>query len=222
MPEHPFILPFDKLPPALAVFPLPGATLLPGTQLTLNIFEPRYLNMVFDALREAHLIGMIQPTAAPAPQRPSLLAATGCAGRISSYAETRDGRLVIVLYGVCRFLPGEEIATTRGYRRICVDWSPFAADYRVGRERFAGRHRLKNRLALFATRHRLELAWSTLERMADGPLINFLATHLPLGNGDKQTLLEAPDTETRGWCLVNLLEAEIQYGRGVAARRRDH
>ena len=114
----PFVQPFEQLPPTLPVFPLSSAVVLPATNLPLNIFEPRYLNMVQDAIESHRLIGMIQPrydTANPG------LYQVGCAGRITRYAETNDGRLEIALTGLCRFTIGEELSTTCGYRLVKPD-----------------------------------------------------------------------------------------------------
>jgi Lon protease-like protein len=117
------------LPRRLKVFPLPGALLLPHAELPLNIFEPRYLAMVGDALAGDRLIGMIQPdhddadlSGAPA------LKIVGCAGRITSFAETPDGRLLITLSGICRFAIAREISTEKPYREVEADFSEFAAD----------------------------------------------------------------------------------------------
>ena len=129
MSANPFHPPFERLPATLPLFPLSGAVVMPGCQLPLNIFEPRYLNMVFDAMGSERLIGMMQvEPAGPVPQG-SKLYAVGTAGRIVSLSETQDGRLLIVLSGVCRYRLSGEIPTTRGYRRATVDWEPYRIDY---------------------------------------------------------------------------------------------
>ena len=120
-----------ELPTELALFPLPGATLLPATHLQLNIFEPRYLNMVFDALSNSRMLGMVQPrqsltgneVVAEGDNSEPDLHRVGCAGRIVSFGETGDGRLLITLRGICRYSLGAELAMQRGYRRASVDWS---------------------------------------------------------------------------------------------------
>lgn len=206
MARNPFTLRFDALPRTLPVFPLPGAVVLPGTQLPLNIFEPRYLNMVFDVLGDHRLIGMVQPQPASLHSSKPELMATGCAGRISSFSETADGRVLIVLSGVCRFDLGEEIPTTRGYRRVVADWSPYQDDHAVHQARLAERRLLLSRLRIYCDTHRLEVAWNALERMGDGDVVNFLATQLPLEDRDKQTLLEAPDLCSRARLLMGMLE----------------
>lgn len=125
MHRNPFTLPFDRLPADIAVFPLSGAVLMPGTQLPLNVFEPRYLNMVEDALGARRLIGMIQPL----DEDERVLSKTGCAGRISSFSETDDGRIILVLTGLCRFDVVDELPLARGYRRVRADWTRFNGDY---------------------------------------------------------------------------------------------
>ncbi|KAA3629815.1 MAG: peptidase S16 [Proteobacteria bacterium] len=201
-----FTNPFDALPNTLPIFPLPGAVLLPGTQLPFNIFEPRYLNMVFDVLGEHRLIGMVQPKPASLHSRKPEVMGTGCAGRISSYCETADGRLLIALSGVCRFDVGEEIPTTRGYRKVVADWSHYQGDYAIEQAKLTERRLLLSRLRIFCDTHRMEIAWNALERMGDGGMVNFLATQLPLEDGDKQVLLEAPDIAARARLLMGMLE----------------
>ena len=115
-----------QLPDVLPVFPLANAVVLPGGYLPLNIFEPRYLNMVQDAMEGHRLVGMVQPR--DDSTKPELYQ-VGCAGRVTRYYETQDGRLEIVLSGLCRFRIGEELSTTRGYRLIKPDWSEFEIDY---------------------------------------------------------------------------------------------
>src|ERR1700679_2882910 len=117
----------SDLPALIPVFPLDGALLLPGSQLPLQIFEPRYLNMIDDAMSGARLIGMIQTRGGGERSRPSL-ADVGCAGRITAYAETGDGRYMITLTGICRFGAGEEIAISTPYRQVRPDFTRFAAD----------------------------------------------------------------------------------------------
>src|SRR5580692_8778802 len=117
----------SDLPALIPVFPLDGALLLPGSQLPLQIFEPRYLNMVDDAMSGARLIGMIQTVAGGQRTRPSL-ADVGCVGRITAYAETGDGRYMITLTGVCRFGAGDELFTNTPYRQLTPDFARFASD----------------------------------------------------------------------------------------------
>jgi uncharacterized protein len=120
MKTNPWMLPFDKLPASIPIFPLPNAIVMPGCQLPLNIFEPRYLRMVLDAMAGERMIGMVQPDPASSKGKVSVYR-TGTAGRITFFNEIDDGRLMIVLTGVCRFDIQEEVPTVRGYRRAAAD-----------------------------------------------------------------------------------------------------
>src|SRR4051812_18572376 len=117
----------EDLPQVIPVFPLEGALLLPHTSRPLNIFEPRYLNMIDDAMAAERVIGMVQTAPGGARDRPHL-AGVGCAGRITSFAETGDGRYLITLTGIARYRLGEELPTSTPYRRARVDYSAFAGD----------------------------------------------------------------------------------------------
>ena len=121
MSTNPFVTPFDLLPNILPIFPLPSAIVMPGVELPLNIFEPRYLNMINDAIESHRIIGMIQPD--PNGEGEDAVCRTGCAGRITQFREASDCRIEMVLTGVCRFDVGQELSTTRGYRLIVPDLS---------------------------------------------------------------------------------------------------
>mgnify|MGYP006303506433 FL=1 len=126
--EHtPFDPGFDQLPPAIPIFPLPEAVVLPGVQLPLNIFEPRYLNMVSDLLGSHRILGMVQPRS-PEDAGTGPVHEVGGAGRIVSFSETEDGRYLVVLRGLCRFAVGEELDGVRGYRLVRAHWEPFRRD----------------------------------------------------------------------------------------------
>ncbi len=209
MPVHtPFTQDFDALPSTLAVFPLGNALLLPGSHLPLNIFEPRYINMVQDAMRGEQLIGMIQPAErAPVPT----LHRTGCAGRIVRYEETLDGRFLIVLAGLCRFDIGAELDCIRGYRLVTPDWQPYKADFDepeapqpeilTNLKQLIEKH-LKNRKAGFD--------FSAVERMSPETIVNGAITYLPLAPEDKQLLLEAKTLRDRTVALLAMLQ-EMQH-----------
>jgi len=202
MQPNPFTLPFDKLPVSLPIFPLPGVIVMPGAPLPLNIFEPRYLNMVVDALAEDRMIGMVQPD----PMRQGdAVCRTGTAGRITGFNETRDGRFLIRLTGVCRFDLQEEVPTVRGYRRVIADWSRFAVDYELS-GRVPERRDLLDRLKRYAATHQLQIEWDALRGLDDLALVNVLATMLPLGPADKQAIVESVALEERARLLSGLLE----------------
>jgi len=129
MSRNPFFPKFSDLPTELPIFPLAGAVVMPGVQLPLNIFEPRYLSMVFDALAGDHLIGMVQPLSETTFDDTPEIHKVGCGGRITSYSETSDGRIVMVLTGVSRFEVRTELAPRHGYRRVKASWERFAIDF---------------------------------------------------------------------------------------------
>ncbi|GAB4348971.1 MAG: LON peptidase substrate-binding domain-containing protein [Gammaproteobacteria bacterium] len=218
MSKNPFALSYDELPASLPLFPLQGAVILPGTKMPLNVFEPRYLNMVFDVLGGHRTIGMVQPHPTERYASKPELYPVGCAGRISSFSETSDGRLLIVLSGICRFRIVEEIPTTRGYRRALVDWTPFAHDFQRDQERLAERRLLESQVRIYCETHQLEVAWDILDRLHDADFVNFLATQLPDKDSEKQRLLESVDLETRAKRLMEILspantQTERPHGR---------
>ncbi|MGB5442903.1 MAG: LON peptidase substrate-binding domain-containing protein [Gammaproteobacteria bacterium] len=202
-----FIASYEQLPDTLPVFPLPGTILMPGNELPLNVFEPRYLNMVSDALGSHHMIGIIQPD--PNSKDDSKLSHTGCAGRITQYRETSDGRIEMVLVGVCRFDPGEELPTTRGYRLIVPQWSRFKADYSEHDGGMTTAHDLLlQTLKAYFRFNDLDVDWKMLERLSTVRLINSLSMALPLGEADKQLLLETVQPAERLETFIALLNSE--------------
>ncbi len=215
--QSPFIPRFDHLPATLPIFPLAGAVVMPGAQLPLNIFEPRYLNMVQDALASHHLIGMIQPDEQAGDSEPRLHR-TGCAGRISAYQETYDGRIEIVLSGVCRFDIREELPTTRGYRLVVPDWSRFSSDYEFPRFDEARQQApFFNVLDHYLETQELELDESVIRKLPFARLLNVLTTLLPLRHADKQAIIEAVSFDERYRLLISRFE---QSGSGTPSPLR--
>jgi Lon protease-like protein len=201
-----------EMPGVIAVFPLPGALLLPRGQMPLNIFEPRYLAMVDDALRDGHrLIGMIQPDVAHAgsTDKPSLYK-IGCVGRITQLAESGDGRYLIELTGVARFRIEEELKVATPYRQCRVTYAPFADDFiaRKG-ENAVDRTALLAALTDFLKANDLKTDWEGIERAPNEALVNALSMMSPYGTAEKQALLEAPDLKTRAEVLVAITEIEL-------------
>ena len=200
------------LPPVIPVFPLPGALLLPRGQMPLNIFEPRYLAMIDDAMADRHrLIGMIQPdTAHPGPDDKPNLYKIGCVGRITQLAETGDGRYLIELTGVARFRIVGEPSVLTPYRQCRVDYHPFANDLvaRKG-EAAVDREALLKALAGFLKVNKLSADWEGIEKAPNEALVNALAMMSPYGAAEKQAMLEAPDLKTRAEILVALTEIEL-------------
>ena len=201
-----------ELPPLIPVFPLPGALLLPRGQMPLNIFEPRYLAMIDDALADRHrLIGMIQPdTSHPGPADKPNLYKIGCAGRITQIAETGDGRYLIELTGVARFRIVSEPSVLTPYRQCRVDYHTFADDFvaRKG-EDAVDRDALLKALAGFLKANKLSADWEGIEKAPNEALVNALAMMSPYGAAEKQAMLEAPDLKTRAEILVALTEIEL-------------
>ena len=195
----------------IPVFPLPGALLLPRGQMPLNIFEPRYVAMIDDALRSGHrLIGMIQPdTAHPGPEDKPNLFTIGCVGRITQIAESGDGRYLLQLTGIARFRVVEELGVTTPYRQAQVTYC-FTDDFtpRKG-EDDVDRESLLRSLSMFLEANNLKADWEGIENAPNEALVNALAMMSPYGTAEKQALLEAPDLKTRAEILVALTEIEL-------------
>jgi Lon protease-like protein len=198
----------DDLPEVVPVFPLDGALLLPRGGLPLNIFEPRYLNMVDDAMAGDRLIGMVQTRPGGDRSHPEL-AAIGCVGRITSYAETPDGRYLITLTGVCRFEVDAELPVQTPYRQVRAGFAAFERDLRPEPDAPAfGRPRLLRALKGYLDRRSLEVNWEAAEAAPAEALINSLAMALPFDPPEKQALLEAATLAEREQALVALLEID--------------
>ena len=205
------------LPEIIPVFPLPGALLLPRGQMPLNIFEPRYLAMVDDSLRDGHrLIGMIQPDIAHSPKnsdKPSLFR-VGCVGRITQLAESGDGRYLIQLTGIARFRIDEELKVSTPYRQCRVLYTPFVDDFvaRKGEDE-VDRESLLRALSDFLKANKLKADWEGIENAPNEALVNALAMMSPYGAAEKQALLEAPDLKTRAEILIAVTEMDLAKKR---------
>ncbi len=203
------------LPDTIAIFPLPGALLLPRARLPLHIFEPRYLQMLDDTMKTKHrLIGMIQPRDVPASAE-KRLHAIGCAGRLTGFSETEDGRYMITLSGISRFRVVQEVQGFTPYRRCQVDWTPFARDL-GSPETDQGFKREEFMAALKRYFEAMELStdWGSLKGAEEELLINSLSMLCPFAPEDKQALLEAPSLPTRRETLVTLIEFALRGGNG--------
>jgi Lon protease-like protein len=214
--RSPFETSFEQLPETLPIFPLSGVLLLPGGKLPLNIFEPRYLAMVFDALAGPRLIGMVQPMqpggyagdGLPTADGRPPVHRIGCAGRIVSFSETEDGRLLLALSGICRFEMLRELDLAHGgYRRVSSVFSRFRSDLDHADENIElDRERLMAALAAFFRGRNLSTDWEAVKKAADANLVTSLSMVLPFGPAEKQALLEAADTTARAKLLVAFLE----------------
>lgn len=204
-----FDIPHASLPNTIPVFPLPGMLLLPGGQVSLNIFEMRYLNMVQDALAaKDRLIGLILPkqdTSTKEQKRP--LNTVGCAGRITSFEETLDGRFLITVTGYSRFSLEDELPTVRGYRRFSTYWKPYKDDLNIEVHPDIDRERLISVLKNFAEHSDIHMDWQILENMPSFNLITFFSMSLPFDDIQKQTLLEAKTLANRADLLIEMVES---------------
>lgn len=203
-----------ELPASLPVFPLAGALLLPGGRMPLNIFEPRYLQMVDAVLAAGRLIGMIQPMfdgALLADGEPRLCA-VGCMGRLTSFAETGDGRYLISLQGVCRFRVAAELDVKTPFRQCRA--LPFAAD--LSEDPSAAevdRPAVLRAFRAYLDANDLKADWDGVGRLDSGMLVNTLSMMAPYGAAEKQALLEAPDLKSRAEALVAMTEIALAKTR---------
>ena len=198
------------LPQLIPVFPLDGALLLPGGELPLQIFEPRYLNMIDDVMAGDRIIGMIQTRTGGDRARPSL-AVVGCAGRITSYNETSDGRYLITLTGICRFEAGEELDLRLPYRQLRARYDKFGDDLDRDERAVAGekaRARFAKALKSYLNHRELDIDWETAHDAPLEALVNSLCMGLPFEPAEKQAFLEAPDLAGRFEVLTTLLEID--------------
>ncbi len=190
-PFHPT---YEALPAEIPIFPLSGALLLPEGRLPLNIFEPRYLAMVEDALAAGRMLGMVQgDPALPRLGADSQTYKVGCLGRVSSFSETDDGRLLITLTGLVRFRIAEEIAGRRGYRRVRADYAEFAADLDVtAPPPPLDREALLAALRPYFRARGIEANWEAIEQTGEAMLVTTLCMVCPFDVREKQALLEGP------------------------------
>ncbi|HEU0220737.1 MAG TPA: LON peptidase substrate-binding domain-containing protein [Paracoccaceae bacterium] len=196
------------LPDAIPIFPLPGAVLLPRARLPLNIFEPRYLAMLEDMLKTPQrLIGMVQPLES------GRLHQIGCAGRVTQFQETDDGRYLITLTGICRFRVLAALEGFTPYLRYTVEWSRFERDLGPEEEDpHFDRDAFLDLLQRFFAAAQLSSDWEALKTAEVELLINSLSILCPFEVEEKQALLEAPSLETRRETLVTLMEFALRGG----------
>lgn len=214
MPGH-FDTAFEDLPEALPVFPLSGALLLPRCRLPLNVFEPRYLEMTENALAGDRLIGMVQPADVNSDARSPRLFETGCAGRITSFSETDDGRMLIILTGVSRFRVVREVDAELPYRQVVADWEPYVGDLEQEPDGQIDRDRLYASLRVYFEARGLETDWKVLREASDESLINSLSMSCPFDHTEKQALVEADGLVERARLMLSLLDmAALGQGDG--------
>ena len=203
---HSYIKTSD-LPQVIPVFPLAGAIILPRGQLPLNIFEPRYLNMIDDAMAGDRIVGMIQPSGGP--EALPALSPVGCAGRITSFAETSDGRYLITLTGVARFRVMAELPVQTPYRQTRVDVAAYGLDLKTpGEEDDFDRDDLLAALQGYLNPRGLDIDWDAAREAPPEALINSLSMALPFEPAEKQALVEAPTLTDRFDTLTALLRID--------------
>jgi hypothetical protein len=211
MSRSPFDPRFEALPAVLPIFPLPGALLLPGGRLPLNIFEPRYLNMVRDALAGPRLIGMVQPSKDSDEPGGAEVFRTGCAGRIVAFQETEDGRYLITLAGLLRFDIARELPLEEGYRRVEPDFARFRDDLSEDTEDI-DREGLLEALRAYFEKTGLDGDWAAVEKAAAETLVTSLAMACPFDPPEKQALLEAKTLAERAETLIAILRMSVMEG----------
>ena len=204
------------LPQEIPIFPLAGVLLLPRGQLPLNIFEPRYLAMTEEALRTNRMIGVVQPrdfNLSLSSDR-SALFNTGCAGKITSFEETDDGRYLITLTGISRFHIADELPLHNGYRRARADWNAFTGDLESHECLGIDRNHLKDLLRSYFNMEGLSCSWDSIDGASDDKLITALSMICPLDPGEKQALLEAACCRTRAKMFMTMLEMAVHNDKG--------
>lgn len=201
----------EELPKTIPVFPLPGALLLPRGHLPLNIFEPRYLNMVFDALESpSRLIGMIQPLDGESMCDETPLYTTGCAGRITSFTETEDKRVLISLTGLCRFdIEGGQMAHG-GYRLVNARWDRFCSDLKPAPQIDWDREKLFTCLKKYFQIHNMAVDLDMVRQSSDEALVTSLSMVCPFDYKEQQALLEAVSIQERAEMIQTLIGMAIQ------------
>lgn len=210
--------PLNALPGELPLFPLNGVLLLPRGTMPLNVFEPRYLAMIDAALAGGRMIGIIQPAAdgtigLSAPDGTNLYR-TGCAGRITGFQETEDGRYLIELRGICRFDVAEELELRDDYRRVRPDFVPYhgdlATDADASEETPIARDRLLAGLKGYFEQQNIAADWDSLIKTPDERLVTTLSMVCPFDPAEKQVLLEADNLAQRCKLLIGFIESALR------------
>ncbi len=200
----------QDLPQVIPLFPLSGALLLPRAEMPLNIFEPRYMRMIDDAIAGTRVIGMVQPAAGTDDDDVPVLSRTGCAGRITALQESGDGRYLITLTGVARFDIMEETTLDTPYRMARVDSSGYGIDFATPKgDAGVDRPRLLKTLEAYLKANNLDADWEGIDETSSELLVNMLAMMSPYGPREKQALLEAPTVRERSEMLIAITERTL-------------
>lgn len=203
---HSYNRTFDDLPEILPIFPITGVLLLPGGTLPLNIFEPRYIDMIDDCMGTHRMIGMLQPC----PHNNHDVYQTGCAGHIVRFNEANNNRYLITLTGICRFAIKSEIECNTTYRQIKPDWTAFENDMCGCPTLDLDRRRLHELLKCYFQQEGMSCDWDKMDVTKDHELLTALSMICPLSGREKQALLEAADTKTRTDMFITMLEMNIK------------
>ncbi len=218
MTYSPFFPKAEELPSTIPIFPLENAVVLPRSELPLNIFEPRYLNMVKDVLASHRLIGMVQPDGGSESQEGVSVYRTGCAGRLTSFSEIQDGRILISLTGVCRFDIQSELPVLNGYRRAVPNWNRYLEDLATPvDEKTAARAEVLALLKKFFDHKKLDTDWEVLERLSLLELVHTMTTLMPFAPAEKQIILESVAFADRVSALCTVLQFGLE-GEGAPVR----
>ncbi|MGF1476420.1 MAG: LON peptidase substrate-binding domain-containing protein [Geminicoccaceae bacterium] len=209
----------ESLPSRFPIFPLAGALLLPGGNMPLNIFEPRYLQMTRDAMQTDKVIGMVQTRGDNASEMevPPVYR-TGCVGRISNFEETDDGRYLITLIGVCRFDVEQELTPMTPYRQVNASFDRWLGDLDDSEPDPALRISLVAAMRSFFDKHDIEADWDAVQGAPLSGLVTSLSMICPFEVSEKQALLEAADQSDRARILISLMQMEgssMDLGRGA-------
>ncbi|MCZ2204462.1 LON peptidase substrate-binding domain-containing protein [Bartonella sp. A05] len=207
----------NDLPKQIALFPLEGALLLPGGFLSLNIFEPTALEMVEDIMMSNRLLGIIQPLSSDTDCLSTQLYKTGCIGRITNYNETGNGRLLIVLQGICRFTLEQELVSQKSYRVATIQSNTKDLEEPCISENI-NRENLLNIIENYLTIHEIEYNWDSIIQTPTPILVNTLSALIPFTPAEKQALLEAPDIASRAQTLLALTERSLMKQTGEHLR----
>lgn len=208
----------DDLPPTVPVFAVAGALLLPGARLPLTVFEPRYLALVDDCLGAGRMFGLVQPAPDNASGAAPGLYAVGCLARVVAFGETGDGRYLITGLGLNRFRVAAEEDGRSGYRRVAVDYSPYAMDRAGEPNGGIDRRRLMAAVSAYLSRQGLASDLAKLDNAPDAEAVAALAMAAPLSPEEKQALLEAPTFIERAQLMITLFEMALLAETGQAIR----
>ena len=202
---------FEELPKTIPIFPLSNFIMFPGTTVPLNIFEPRYLQMVNDSMKEHRIIGMIQPKKSGILKKPDLYE-IGCIGKITSFNETEDGRILIILNGVCRFKVSKEIQTNKLYRECNVQYNNFSNDIseKSNEVNFSDLNIIMENMKKFFKKQGYIVNLKDLEKKNLSQTLNDLSMASPFSLEEKQILLESLDINVRKEKMEQILNNYIQ------------